>query len=143
MTWYVIKWDGQTYTENISGADEKVLTGLGIHGYATEAEAQANPQTMNDAQAALGGAQALAGVSGSATNIPTPGGTAAGAGQAASTASSIDSAVTGFLGDLTQRALWLRVAKIVVGVALIIAGVVQLTHAQNIVATAAKGAVLA
>ena len=59
MTWYVIKWDGQTYTENLSGADEKVLTGLGIHGYATEALAQAHPQTMNDIQAAAGGANVL------------------------------------------------------------------------------------
>jgi hypothetical protein len=51
--------------------------------------------------------------------------------------------VGSFLGDLTSRALWLRIAKVIVGLGLIIIGLVQLTHAQNIATAAAKGAVLA
>lgn len=124
MTWYVIRWDGQTYTENLAGAAEKTLTALGIHGYATEAEAQAHPQTMNDLQAALGGAQALAGTSGSATNIATPGGVAAGAGAAASDTTSVAS----FLSRLTNPHLWLRVAEFLVGAAFLIIGLNALLH---------------
>jgi len=48
-----------------------------------------------------------------------------------------------FLADIGSRNLWLRVGKVVVGVALIIIGVAQLTHATNIAKTAVKGAVLA
>src|SRR5277367_994695 len=107
MTWYVIKWDGQTYTENLTGASEKTLTGLGIHGYATEAEAQAHPQTMNDVQASLGGAQALAGVSGSVTNIATPGGVATGA---ATTAAAVTTPLQ-WLQDMFTRANAIRLAE--------------------------------
>ena len=64
MTWYDIKWNGQEYVEDLTGAAQKTLTVLGIHGYATEAEARAHPQTMNTLQAVTGGAQALSGVSG-------------------------------------------------------------------------------
>jgi hypothetical protein len=65
--------------------------------------------------------------------------TAVGSAEAAGAATGI----TGFLGDLSSRNLWLRVAKVVVGLGLIIIGIVHLTHAQNLIATAAKGAVLA
>lgn len=123
MTWFVINWNGQTYTENLSGVDEKVLSGLGIHGYATEAQAQANPQSMNDIQASLGGANVLAGVSGSATNIPTPGTVATGAGAVASTAPDY----LGFLKGLTSRELWVRIAEGVLGLALVLVAVAELS----------------
>jgi hypothetical protein len=141
VTWFVIRWDGQTYTEDLTGSAEKVLTALGIHGYATEAEAEAHPQTMNTLQAALGGANALAGTTAGTTD--QPGAIAAGAGTAASAAESATSGITAFLKDLTSRNLWLRVLKVAAGLGLIITGVVQLTHAQNLVKTAAKGALLA
>ena len=40
LTWYVIRYQGQLYIEDLTGGDEKILTALGIHGYATQAEAQ-------------------------------------------------------------------------------------------------------
>jgi hypothetical protein len=124
VTWYDIKWDGQTYVENITGGGEKVLTALGIHGYATQALAEANPQTMNDLQAAAGGANVLAGVSGSATNIPTPGGVAAGAGDTAA------AAVTGWHLTFGNTAgLLTRILKVLIGGVLLVAGVLKVSGA--------------
>jgi hypothetical protein len=121
MTWYVIRFQGQTYTENITGSGEKILTGLGIHGYATEAQAQAHPQTMNVLQGAAGGANVLAGVT-AAPGVLQPGEVAAGAGTAAQAAPSI----TSFLQGLTSRQLWIRLAEGVLGVALILVAVAEL-----------------
>jgi len=68
-------------------------------------------------------------------------------GSAGAVAGSVGSAVGSFLGDLTSRNLWLRVAKIIVGLGLILAGVIHLSGAGKDVAVAAgaaaKGAVLA
>lgn len=137
MTWFDIKWNGQTYIENLTGASEKTLTLLGIHGYATEAEAEAHPQTMNDLQAALGGAQALAGVSGSATNIPTPGGVVTGAGTAAAAATTGWSLVVKGITPYFMRGL-----KIIFGGVLIITGIAKMTNAkQEILSTAVKAAI--
>jgi hypothetical protein len=118
MTWYDINFNGQNYVENLTGASQKTMSILGIHGYATEAEAQQHPQTMNTLQGLAGGAQALAGVSGSATNIPTPGGVVTGAGgtgAAAGTAISDAAAVTDFLARLQEPNTWLRIAEAIVG----------------------------
>jgi hypothetical protein len=124
MTWYDIRWNGQTYLENLSGASEKTLTILGIHGYATQDEAKAHPQTMNDVQAALGGAQALAGVSGSATNIPTPGGVVTGAGATTAAATTgWEALIHGFSGTNFV----LRAAKVIIGGVLLLSGIVHLT----------------
>jgi hypothetical protein len=137
MTWFDIKWNGQTYIENLTGASEKTLTLLGIHGYATEAEAEAHPQTMNDLQAALGGAQALAGVSGSATNIPTPGGVVTGAGTTAAAATTGWNLVVHGISAYFMRGL-----KIVFGGILIVTGIMKMTNAkQDIIQTAVKAAV--
>jgi hypothetical protein len=121
MTWYDIKFQGQTYVENITGTGEKILSGLGIHGYATEAEARAHPQTMNVLQGAAGGANVLAGVT-AAPGVLQPGEVAAGAGTAANAAPS----VTDFLKGLTSRQLWVRLAEGVLGVALILVAVAEL-----------------
>lgn len=126
MTWYDIKWNGQTYILNATGATEKTLTILGIHGYATEAEAEAHPQTMNDLQAAAGGAQAIGGTSGSATNIPTPGGVVSGAGTAAAAAATGWHLTFGNFSGLLTRTL-----KIVFGGILLIAGILKLSGASQ------------
>ena len=132
MTWFTVRWNGTTVTENLTGASEKTLVLLGIHGYATEAEAEAHPQTMNDLQAAAGGASALAGVSGSVTNIPTPGGVAVGAGTTTAAATT----TLGFLQGLFTRANAVRLAEGVLGLVLVLVAVSKLaegTGAGNLV----------
>jgi hypothetical protein len=121
MTWYRIEFQGQTYIENLTGADEKILSGLGIHGYATEAEAQAHPQTMNVLQGAAGGANVLAGTT-AAPGVAQPGEIAAGAGGVASAAPDVGSVLKG----LTSRELWVRVAEGVLGLALLLVAVAEL-----------------
>jgi hypothetical protein len=49
----------------------------------------------------------------------------------------------GFLKDLTSRAFWLRAAKVAGGLALIVVGLVQLTHAQKLVETVGEAAAIA
>lgn len=128
MTWFDIRWNGQTYIEDLTGTDEKTLVLLGIHGYATEAEAEAHPQTMNDLQAALGGAQVLAGYSGSVTNIPTPGGVVTGAGAATSLASDV---ITGSLHWPSADNFLVRALKIIVGGVLLVAGILKMSGADK------------
>lgn len=146
MTWYDIRWNGQTYIENLTGNDEKELTLLGIHGYATQAEAEAHPQTMNEVQALAGGANILAGtVVGPADQ---PGDILGGAGTTANAASSVTSdaaSVVKFLGDLESRSLWLRILKGVAGIALVIIGTIHLFGGtvRGAAGGAAKAAVLA
>src|SRR6185312_13019514 len=101
MTWYAIRFQGQLYVENLTGGDEKILTALGIHGYATQAEAQGHVQSMNALQAAAGGANVLSGTV-AAPGILQPGEAAQGAGAVASGATDY----LGFLQGLTARQLW-------------------------------------
>ena len=121
MTWYDIVWDGSTYIEDLSGADEKILTGLGIHGYATEAEARAHPQTMNTLQAAAGGANVLAGYT-ALPAVDQPGNITQGAGQVASKATT----VLGFLQSLFTRANAIRLAEGILGGLLVLVAVAEL-----------------
>jgi hypothetical protein len=121
MTWYDIYWDGQRYVENLSGADEKILTGLGIHGYATEAEAEANPQVMNDLQAAAGGANVLAGYV-ALPDVEQPGNIAQGAGSTAAAAQT----TLGFIKSLFTRANAIRLAEGILGGLLILVAVAEL-----------------
>lgn len=47
------------------------------------------------------------------------------------------------LADLGSRSFWLRAGKVIVGIALVVIGIVQLTHVTNVAETVAKGAALA
>lgn len=52
--WYNILWNGQTYVENITGTNSEMLTALGFHGYATQADAlAAGWQSVNALQAVV------------------------------------------------------------------------------------------
>lgn len=115
------------YIEDLTGGDEKILTALGIHGYATEAEAKAHVQSMNVLQGAAGGANVLAGTV-AAPGIVQPGNVAQGAGTAASAGSS----VAGILQGLTARELWVRVAEGVLGLALVLVAVAELGKGTGI-----------
>ncbi|HEX4661902.1 MAG TPA: hypothetical protein VH307_31285 [Streptosporangiaceae bacterium] len=81
------------------------------------------------------GAKAFAGSHTGSAVLHSPGKIAAAA------ASAVTGGLSGFLGALGSRNLWLRVLKIIAGMALVITGIVQITHAQNIAKTALKGAV--
>lgn len=121
MTWYDIRWNGSDYVLNVNGGQEKELTLLGIHGYATEAEAKAHVQSMNALQAAAGGANILAGVV-ALPGVVQPGNIAAGAGNVASTATSAAGIVGGVIKWLSQGSIWERAAEFGVGALLLYIG---------------------
>lgn len=102
--------------------------------YATQAEAQAainahgGPHNYHAATAAGGlGAGVVGPAGGAAQSVTSDAGT-----------------VAGFLAKLGTRALWIRIAKVVVGIALAVVGVIQLTRITRVVGpAAAKAALLA
>ena len=131
MTWFAWKGLNGGKAVNLTGLDEKAAAADGFHGYATQAEAQANPNSLNP----LTRIEAEAFVPGTFANNPDKS-VAGAAGSAA--ASAIPPSVTGFLGDLSSANLWIRVAKVIIGGALLIVGLAKLTGADKSVAVLGK-----
>lgn len=118
MTWFDIRYSGQEYIEDITGANEKVLVGLGFHGYKTQAEAKAHPNKANVIQMAVA-APILAGVNpGLATGIPTPTGIAQGGGAAVVAGDQVGEAINW----LRQGSIWVRAAEVAAGLMLLYVG---------------------
>jgi hypothetical protein len=141
MTWFA--WPGGIIDAGPPWTEE--LEATFMHGYATKAEAEAHPNLEITAMQSniinqIEAAQALLGG-------PAGSGENSAAAKAASTAAKGVTSVTGFLTDLTNRNTWLRVVKVMVGMGLILAGIIHLSGAGKIAATATgtavKGAVLA
>lgn len=147
MTWFAFQGLNSGKAVDLAGTQEKQAVIEGFHGYATEAEAEANPNAVNlltrgfadlwitDYSAAVKeGAQpggpnadilnpvtaAKAAVTGAANSIP-------GLAQ-----------VGQFFATLTQKNLWVSVLKVTVGGALLIIGLAHMTGAGNVVAVAAR-----
>lgn len=88
-------------------------------------------------------ADAQAWQTGANTAGNSPGSVAGGLGDAAVNATGLGG-VTAFLSKLGTRQLWTRIAKVIAGLALVLVGVVQLTHLTKVVVPAAtKAAMLA
>jgi hypothetical protein len=146
MTWFAFKGYA---TIDLAGVQEKDAIAIGFHGYATQAQAEAKPNDVSvfqaplldlletDYQAALkeqaqpGGANASnpvgAAVTGAANSIPGL------------------ANIGAFFDRLGQAATWIRVAEIILGGALILAGVAKLisgTAAGQAAGTALKAAAL-
>lgn len=121
MTWFAIKYSGQEYVENLTGADEKTLVGLGFHGYATQAEAEARPDTANFAQMLIA-APILGGHPPISQTTVNPSNVASGAGAAAA------AGLPGWrliFGNTTG--LLVRILKVGAGLILMIAGALRIT----------------
>jgi len=117
---------------DLAGTQEKQAVVEGFHGYATEAEAEAHPNSVNfltrvfadawiaDYNAAL---KEKAQPGGANANIWNPA-TAAKAGE--SYAVSSIPGLSGILGLVGSRNGWIRIAEVTIGVALIIVAVAKL-----------------
>jgi hypothetical protein len=121
---------------SVSGDGIFKLTTLGIHLYSSEAAARsAAPQQVTQTQG-----------DGVLQNLLSGGGIGHGfglgqdIGQLGQDAAKPITSVAGFLAELSSRELWVRIAKVAIGAALVIAGVVQLASpaAAPVLATAAK-----
>lgn len=140
MTWFAFQGYNNGKAVDIAGSQEKEAVTLGFHGYGTEAQAEAKPNSVNlltswfvNAIVADYGAavkeQAQPG--GKNANILNPG-TAVNAG-ASYVANSIPgvAAIGDFFSRLTQGNTWIRAGEVILGVMLIISGVMKLSGADS------------
>lgn len=125
MTWFAFKGYPDV---NAAGLEEKELVAVGFHGYATQAEADANPNSvLFGPQSAVIDSLRLGNATNPA-NFPQ---------HAANLATSALGALTGQI-HVTGIAGWfLRGLKMLFGGILIIAGIGKLTGASNQVVTLA------
>lgn len=127
--WYYNTESGElTRGNNLENLGNNLLGGLGWHELDI-------PGSDTEAQAAAAAQAEFPGGKTPTTSLAT------GAANEVQNETGISvSGVAGFLNALGSRNLWLRILKGVAGLALIITGVVQLTHVQAL-AAAVKGAV--
>lgn len=148
MTWFAFSGLNNGKAVNLAGVQEKTATSEGFHGYATEAQAESQPNSVNfltkvfadafisDYKAAVS-EQAQPG--GKNANITNPGtaASAATSGAANAVESVIGPAIKDalssipFLNALTSANLWLRIAKVMLGGALLLVGTVKLVGADK------------
>lgn len=129
-----------TNVGSLSGTLQAALSELGRAG-AIGADATGNGQTTYTVKQLTSAGQVVAAQNSGLTVYPTQ----AAAQQAASqqnVAGTSSQSITQLLGNLESSNLWIRVAKAVVGGALIIIGISHMTGASNAVATFARKAPL-
>jgi hypothetical protein len=143
MTWYAFQGYNNNKAIDIAGVQEKEATVFGFHGYATESQAEANPNSVNIFQAPFvnliiadyhvavstqsqpGGKNASnVGIVGAISNAANGLGLPSFAG--------IDS----FFGTLEQASTWLRILEVALGVVLIGVSLGKITGAGNIITKA-------
>jgi len=116
----------------------------GFHGYATAAEAQANPNGVPGANilnpvSDLERQQVAGWVStAQASASGTAGGPVVSEVPGAGAAVSATETVAQFLGALSNSGTWIRVAKVAIGGVLVIVGLVQLTGAGKVIEDVVK-----
>lgn len=147
MTWYAFKGYPPI---NIAGAQEKLATSIGFHGYATQAQASANPNSVSplqklyinvleaDYQQAKSVGQEPGGPN---ANLANPGSDVNAAGEEAGNVTGIN-AIGAFFNKAQQRNAWLRVAEFGIGGMLLYVGAKALFPGtiQTVTAPAKKAA---
>ncbi len=142
MTWFAFSGLNSGQAIDLAGAQEKLAAGEGFHGYATQAQAQAHPNSVNLITRALAdtwiadynAAVRESAQPGGSNNILTPGGAAGAVGSTVPGLSGIGS----FFTTIGKAGTWARAAEVIIGGALIVIGLSHLTGASNAVATAAR-----
>jgi hypothetical protein len=138
MTWFAFKGYDNGAAIDLAGPQETAAVSIGFHGYATQAQAQANPNSVNAltgwwvttiiadyGTAVKEGAQP----GGPNANILNP--VTAVKASTSAVANSIPglAQVGSFFGALEQGATWIRVGEALLGIVLIAVGVARLTNA--------------
>jgi len=133
MTWFA--WSGLNGGKavNLTGLDEKAAAADGFHGYATEAEAEAKPNSLNP----LTRIEAEAFIPGTLANNPDKS-VAKDLGNTAASAIPGLSDIGDFFSALSQKNTWIRVGKVVLGGLLLVIGLARITGADNAVAAMAR-----
>lgn len=137
MFWVAFKGYNNGKAISLGTVEQAEAEAYGFHGYPTAAQAQAKPNSVNAIEKTQVNAWVVA------TNDIT-GNPAADAEHAAAAAA--NAATGGNLATLesalTSKNTYIRAAKVITGIVMIIVGLVKLTGTDRAVTTAAKGAVL-
>jgi len=133
MTWFAFKGYG---TIDIAGVQEKQAVGLGFHGYDTQSQAEAHPNSVNLLQKAFVNL-AEADYKQALSQQSQPGGKNS---NLADPSSILGIATAGLNANITQW--FIRIGEVVLGIVLVAVGVAKLTGVQNTIAKAAKVAAL-
>jgi hypothetical protein len=151
MTWFAFQGLNNGKAINLAGIQEKQAVGTGFHGYNTEAEAEKQPNSVNfltrveadafisDYNTAVKQGSQPGGPNATITN-PATAAKAAGTGLVNSIpgVGSAISSVEGFVSAFGNKTLWIRVAKVGLGGAILLVGIVELTGVSGKVANAVK-----
>lgn len=136
MTWYAFRGYA---TIDVAGVQEKELTVLGFHGYATQAQANAKPNDvgfwqkaqLNVIEADYAYAKAAGEQPGGPHATLTPGNVIAGGAQAAASSVPGLSQIGTFFHSLGEANTWIRVAEVLLGLGLIIVGLARLASGTS------------
>jgi hypothetical protein len=154
MTWFSWKGYNSGQAVDIAGTQEKQAVTLGFHGYGTQAQAQANPNSVASLPNPLAIPQkefvnAIIADYGFAKKAgEQPGGPNANIlnpendlkGDASYAANRVPglTQIGQFFSNLTQANTWIRVGKVIVGGLLLIIGLVHITGSGGAVADTAR-----
>lgn len=132
-TWFAFK--GYS-TIQLAGAQEKQAVIVGFHGYATKAEAESNPNSVNFLQKAFVNL-AETDYAAAVKTQSEPGGKNS---NLANPSSIVGIATAGLNPNITQW--FIRIGEVVLGIVLVAVGVAKLTGTANVISKAAKVAAL-
>ena len=130
-TWFAFKGYG---TVQLAGIQEKQAVGLGFHGYATKADAEAHPNSVNLLQKAFVNLLEADYKAALATDSE-PGGKNSNLADPNSIIGGLKDAA-GLNANITTW--FIRVGEVVLGIVLVAIGVAKLTGVQNSIAKVAK-----
>lgn len=117
MSWYAFKGYNNNQAINASGFDSIELNALGMHGYPTQKEAQAKPNSVNIFQATIVNA-AIDDANNARDVASAPGNAAKAVASQIPGAGSIDDVINW----IKQPALWTRIGEILAGVIILYVG---------------------
>jgi len=147
VTWYAFQGLNGGNAIDLAGIQEKDATAQGFHGYATESQAEANPNSVNvitrisadllisDYKVALAGQGQPGGKNASNPVAFAAAADAAGVNNAAKYAANTIPGVAqigDFFSALGQANTWIRVGEAVLGLILLAVGISKLTNAVPI-----------
>jgi hypothetical protein len=139
MTWFAFKGYPDV---SVAGEQEKTLAGIGFHGYSTQAQADAHPNSVNAVQAPVLNvieydytqAQKEGATPGGPNNLETPGGIAG----AITSAAGSDLGISGLIKGIESKGLWIRVGEVFTGIILLYAGLKAMTGLNPVSAVAKR-----
>lgn len=133
MTWFAFQGLNGNKAVNLTGLTEKMAAADGFHGYATEAEAEAQPNSLNP----LTSIEAKSFIPGTFANNPAKSVAGAAGNAVGSAAQSAASdlglgSLDAFFSTLTNKLIWIRISEVALGIVLIAVGVAKLAETNSL-----------